>query len=383
MSRDVTSQNAAAAPVSFTLLGTHGAARRGRLHTLHGDVETPVFMPVGTMAAVKGLDAEDMHGLGAQMMLCNAYHLMLRPGDAQVAARGGLHQFMGYKGAVLTDSGGFQVFSLAKTRRVDDHGVTFRSHIDGAAISLTAERLVQVQEHLRPDVAMVLDECPPAQASRDVVVAAMRRTTAWAKRAIAARTCADVGWFGIVQGALHEDLRAEHAAVISEMPFAGVAIGGVSVGEAPADIDRIVRYTAPLLPVHKPRYLMGVGTPEDLVRGVAAGVDMFDCVMPSRNARNGSLFTATGRLSIKNAHCRDSDAPICAACACPVCKRYSRAYLRHLFVARELTYFRLATIHNLAFYLDLMARMRQAIAAGTFDEAKFLEPLTGVAPPQP
>jgi queuine tRNA-ribosyltransferase len=345
------------------------------LHTPHGDVQTPVFMPVGTLAAVKGLDAGDMQTLGARMMLSNAYHLMLRPGDARIAARGGLHRFMDYDGAILTDSGGFQVFSLPELRRVDDRGVTFRSHIDGALIDLTPERLVQVQENLGPDVAMVLDECPPAQAPREVVQAAMRRTTAWAQRALAARKRADVGWFGIVQGALHEDLRAEHAKVIGSMPFDGLAIGGVSVGEAPADIDRIVRHTAPLLPEHKPRYLMGVGTPQDLIRGVAAGVDMFDCVMPSRNARNGTLFTATGRLSIKNAQCRDSDAPICAACQCYVCRRYSRAYLRHLFVAHELTYFRLATLHNLAFYLDLMARMREAIATQSFDPAAFLAPL--------
>lgn len=367
--------------VRFSVQHTQNQARRGCLHTPHGDVQTPVFMPVGTLAAVKGLDALDMQSLGASMMLSNAYHLMLRPGDQAVQARGGLHRFMNYPGAILTDSGGFQVFSLADLRRVTDEGVTFRSHIDGALINLTAERLVQIQENLGPDVAMVLDECPPGQAPRQIVQQAMARTTAWAKRAVAARTRPDMAWFGIVQGALFEDLRQEHAETIASMPFDGLAIGGVSVGEPAEEIDRIVRYTAPLLPKDKPRYLMGVGTPEDLIRGVDSGVDMFDCVMPSRNARNGSLFTSRGRLSIKNAHCRQSDAPIDPECACVVCKNYSRAYLRHLFVAKELTYYRLATLHNLAFYLNLMARMRNAIEENRFDAQAFIQPIDRTAEP--
>ena len=258
-------------------------------------------------------------------------------------------------------------------RKITDDGVAFRSHIDGALINLTPEKLVQTQEELAPDIAMVLDECPPGNAPREVVEAALRRTTRWAERCLAARTRRDVAWFGIVQGALFEDLRARHAEEICAMPFDGFAIGGVSVGEAPADIERIVRTTAPLLPKHQPRYLMGVGTPEDLVRGVAAGVDMFDCVMPSRNARNGSLFTSQGKLSIKNAAWRDSDLPIDPACQCVTCRSYSRAFLRHLFMTRELTYFRLATIHNVAFYLQLMETMRAQLANDTFDPDALLE----------
>jgi queuine tRNA-ribosyltransferase len=367
-------------PLGFELLTSHGAARRGRLRTPHGTVETPVFMPVGTLGAVKSLEARDVHALGAQMILGNAYHLMLRPGAERVARLGGLHAFQGYEGAILTDSGGFQVFSLAGMRKITDHGVTFRSHIDGSLVELTPEKLVQTQELLGPDVAMVLDVCPPAQAPREVVAAALRRTTAWAERCLAARGRHDVGWFGIVQGALFEDMRAAHATELAPLPFDGFAIGGVSVGESPADIDRIVRFTAPLLPTHKPRYLMGVGTPADLVRGVAAGVDMFDCVMPTRNARNGQLFTSHGRINIKNGSMRDSDAPVDARCGCPTCKHYTRAYLRHLFVAGEITYHRLATLHNVTFYLDLMRRMRAAIEAQRFEAAAFLAELEGDGP---
>lgn len=348
------------------------AARRGRVMTAHGPVETPVFMPVGTLGAIKSLDGRDVQALGARIMLSNAYHLMLRPGSDLVARMGGLHEFMNYDGAILTDSGGFQVFSLAGMRKVSDEGVKFRSHIDGALINLTPEKLVQTQEELGPDIAMVLDECPPAKASRPVVQAALRRTTAWAQRCLTARKRDDVNWFGIVQGALFEDMRAAHAAELSQLPFAGFAIGGVSVGEDTADIDRIVKFTAPKLPAHKPRYLMGVGTPQDLVRGVASGVDMFDCVMPSRNARNGQLFTSTGRLNIKHAAWRESHEPLDAACGCYTCKTYTRAYLRHLFVAKELTYHRLATWHNIAFYLDLMTQIRADLERDAFDPQAYL-----------
>lgn len=356
-------------PLRFELRknSTRSNARLGALHTAHAVIPTPVFMPVGTLGAVKALDAQDMHTLGARIMLSNAYHLMLRPTSEIVAKMGGLHRFMGYDGAILTDSGGFQVFSLAKMRQITDNGVTFRSHIDGSLIHLTPEKLVETQENLAPDIAMVLDECPPANAPREVVEGAMRRTTQWAERCVKARTRKDVAWFGIVQGALFEDLRARHAEQLCAMPFDGFAIGGVSVGEAPADIDRIVRTTAPHLPAMQPRYLMGVGTPEDLVRGVAAGVDMFDCVMPSRNARNGQLFTSQGKLSIKNAAWRDSALPIDPACQCSTCRSYSRAFLRHLFVTGELTYFRLATIHNIAFYLQLMETIRAQLASDTFE----------------
>ncbi|MEM6732710.1 MAG: tRNA guanosine(34) transglycosylase Tgt [Myxococcota bacterium] len=351
-------------------------ARRGRLHTLHGTIETPVFMPVGTLASVKTLDERDLDALGAKIILNNAYHLMLRPGDDMVARRGGLHGFSNYSGAILTDSGGFQVFSLEGFRKVTDEGVEFRSHIDGSLHHLTPERLVEVQENLRPDIAMVLDECPPGKADRERVIRATNRTTEWAKRAVAARDRDDVAWFGIVQGGLFEDLRAEHAKVISDLPFDGVAVGGVSVGESPEDIDRIVRVTAPLLPKDRPRYLMGVGTPQDLVRGVASGIDMFDCVMPTRNARNGTLFTWHGKVNIKRAEFREDDRPLDPETPCYVSQTYSRAYLRHLFTAGEPSFLRLATLHNVAFYLSLMQRIRDALDAGRFDAGDFLAALS-------
>lgn len=363
--------------ISFEVAKTQGAARRGRLTTLHGVVETPVFMPVGTLATVKALDFKDLENLGARMILNNAYHLMLRPGSKLVHEMGGLHEFSRYRGAILTDSGGFQVFSLAELRNIDDHGVRFKSHIDGSPIELTPEKLVQVQEELGPDVAMVLDECPPGQASREQVQKAVDRTTAWAKRQIAARRRADVSWFGIVQGGIYADIRARHAEVMGELDFPGFAIGGVSVGEAPEEIAKVVAHTAPLLPANKPRYLMGVGTPADLIRGVASGVDMFDCVMPSRNARNGTLFVPGGKLNIKNAQHQKSEEPLEAGCTCHTCQNFTRAYLRHLFVAQELTFHRLATIHNIAYYLRLMQRIRDALDAGTFDAERMLGEVLG------
>ena len=336
----------------------HTQARRGQLLTRHGMVETPVFMPVGTLGTVKALDARDLSELRASLILANAYHLMLRPGSETVRAFGGLHGFAGQRRAILCDSGGFQVFSLPTLREVTDRGVVFRSHLDGTLYDLTPERLVEVQEDLCPDIAMVLDECPPARSDRDVVQRAMDRTSRWARRCLEARRVTDVAWFGIVQGALFADLRTAHAEEIGEMPFSGVAIGGVSVGEPPAEIERIVAHTAPLLPPNRPRYLMGVGTPQDLVRGVAAGIDMFDCVMPSRNARNGTLFRWGARLNIKNRANRWAEEPIDDRCTCYTCKNVSVAFLRHLFVSRELSYYRLATLHNIAFYLQLMQRMR-------------------------
>jgi queuine tRNA-ribosyltransferase len=361
--------------ISFTLDKTVGRARRGRLTTLHGVVETPVFMPVGTLATVKALDFRDLGDLGARMILNNAYHLMLRPGSKVVRDLGGLHRFSGYMGAILTDSGGFQVFSLAELRDIDDRSVRFKSHIDGSPIDLSPEKLVEVQEDLGPDVAMVLDECPPGQAEREQVQRAVNRTTAWAKRCLDAMKRPEVAWFGIVQGGTYPDLREEHARVMSELPFPGFAIGGVSVGEAPDAIASIVAHTAPLLPSDKPRYLMGVGTPADLVRGVAAGIDMFDCVMPSRNARNGSLFVAGGKVNIKNAMHQKSEQALDPECDCHTCRNFSRAYLRHLFIAGELTFHRLATIHNVAFYLRLMRRMRESLDRGDFEPAAFLAEL--------
>jgi queuine tRNA-ribosyltransferase len=348
-------------------------ARRGVLKTNHGVIQTPVFMPVGTLGSVKSLDARDVQRLGAGICLANAYHLMLRPGAEMVAKLGGLHRFSGYPGAILTDSGGFQVYSLAKLRKINDHGVTFRSHIDGSYHELTPERLVEVQELLGPDIAMVLDECPPGNADRELVERALERTTMWAKRAIEARQKQELAWFGIVQGACFEDLRIQHAKQMRELPFDGFAIGGVSVGEAPEQINSIVELTAPLLPADKPRYLMGVGTPADLIRGVAAGVDMFDCVMPTRNARNGSLFTREGKISIKNAEHKMSLKPVDAQCGCYTCTHVSRAFLRHLFMAKELTYHRLATLHNLTFYMDLMSTVRQRLDEDNFVPAEVLK----------
>ena len=363
-------------PLRFEVLGGDAktAARRGVLHTRHGTIQTPVFMPVGTLASVKSLDPRDLTAMGAGITLANAYHLMLRPGSATVAALGGLHAFSGYDGAILTDSGGFQVYSLNALRKIDDSGVTFRSHVDGTLHALTPERLVAVQEDLGPDIAMVLDECPPGDASRAAVEIAVKRTTAWAARCLAARRRDDVAWFGITQGALFDDLRRRHAEELAAMPFDGFAIGGVSVGEAPEEIERVVALTAPILPADRPRYLMGVGTPADLVRGVAAGVDMFDCVMPTRNARNGYLFTSQGRLAIKNAAHRESREPVDAACACYTCARFTRGFLRHLYVAKEISYHRLATLHNLTFYMGLMQRIRDALDAGTFEPAALIPP---------
>lgn len=365
----------AALSFEVTVRASSGEARRGRLQTGHGTVDTPVFMPVGTLAAVKALDPRDLEVLGARIILNNAYHLMLRPGTELVRAHGGLHRFSGFQGSILTDSGGFQVFSLADLRKVTDDGVEFRSHIDGALVELSPEKLVAVQEALGPDIAMVLDECPPGDAGRKRVEAAVERTTRWARRCLAARERDDVAWFGIVQGGVFDDLRAEHAAELGAMPFDGFAIGGVSVGEEADEIARIVRSTAPRLPQEKPRYLMGVGTPEDLVRGVASGIDMFDCVMPTRNARTGQLFTSRGRIVIKNAAHRESQEPLDPACGCYTCQTFTRAYLRHLYVAGEIGYHRLATLHNVAFYLDLMRNIRSEIERDIFDADRWLAQL--------
>ncbi len=361
-------------PLSFEIYreSSRTKARRGRLRLRHGIVDTPIFMPVGTQAAVKSLDPRDLAEIQARIILSNAYHLMIRPGSKQVAARGGLHRFMRYDGNILTDSGGFQVFSLKELRRLSDDGVEFRSHLDGSLFKMTPESLVEVQEDLGPDIAMMLDECPPAQAPHDEVAIAVERTTRWAKRNVAARRREDMAWFGIVQGGLFEDLRQGHAEAMRELPFDGFAVGGVSVGENTEEITRIVKFTAPLLPRDKPRYLMGVGTPGDLVRGVAAGIDMFDCVMPTRNARNGQLFTSNGRIVIKNAEHRESEQPVDAQCSCYTCRTFSRAYLRHLYTAGEVGYHRLATLHNLSFYLNLMAKIRSELDMDTFDAERML-----------
>ncbi len=360
-------------PPPFRFETTHrdpgSRARRGLLHAPHGTVETPVFMPVGTHGAGRALSPDEILATGTRMILSNTYHLYLRPGATTIAAMGGLHRFMGWSGPILTDSGGFQVFSLAERRRITDEGVEFRSHLDGSSHMLTPETAIAIQRALGSDVAMVLDECSPGTATRDEHIAAMRRTSAWARRcreAFGAESAPGSALFGIIQGGTHADLRREHAEEIVAMEFDGHAVGGVSVGESREEIWGVGELTGALLPPDKPRYMMGLGAPGDLVRLIGHGFDMFDCVMPTRNARNGTLFTRTGMLHIKNeAHARDPR-PIDEECACYACRRFSRAYLRHLFLSAEILGHRLNSIHNVHFYQDLMRGAREAIASGSY-----------------
>ncbi|MFN8062068.1 MAG: tRNA guanosine(34) transglycosylase Tgt [Vicinamibacterales bacterium] len=363
----------------FQVTHRDGAARRGLLSTAHGDVETPVFMTIGTKGAVKGLTSEHLESLGVPIVLANTYHLHLRPGDELIARRGGLHRFMGWSRPILTDSGGYQVFSLGDRRSLDEDGVTFRSHLDGSLHRMTPESVVDIQARLGSDVSMVLDECLAHTVSPGEVEASMRRTLRWAARARErfewARAHGDAvgatnpgqAQFGIVQGGLLRALREESADRTVELGFDAVAIGGLSVGEPVETMYDIVGYTTPRLPAEKPRYLMGSGTPADLVECVARGVDMFDCVLPTRHARNGHLFTSRGRVIIKNAAYAEDDRPLDPACGCPTCRRYSRAYLRHLYVSRELNAAVLNTVHNVHFYLDTMRRIREAIVFGSFE----------------
>jgi len=341
-------------------------ARRGRLRLAHGTVETPAFMPVATHGSVKGLTPPQIRETGAEMILANAYHLWLRPGCEVVETVGGLHRFCGWDGPILTDSGGYQIFSLAALARVTDEGVTFRSHIDGSAHALTVEDAIRAQERLGSDIAMILDECPPGDADRSTVAAATERTARWAARAAAARTRADQAVFGIVQGGVHLDLRAESARSMVGLGFDGYALGGLSVGEPRPDTWRVAAATTPHLPRDQPRYFMGAGTPADLVQLVAAGVDMFDCVLPTRLARNGTLFTSRGPVVIRHARFVADPRPIDEECACETCAHFSRAYLRHLLMAREPLAVTLNTLHNVTYYETLMARMREAIARDAF-----------------
>ena len=351
---------------SFELLAEDGHARAGRLHTPHGVVETPIFMPVGTAGAVKGLTRAQLEEAGAQIVLGNTYHLMLRPGDELVARLGGLHGFTGWQRPFLTDSGGYQVFSLSGLRQLTEEGVRFQSHIDGARHLLSPERSMEVQSRLGADVIMSFDECPPWPAPREAVEAATARTTRWARRSREAHRREDQWLFGIVQGGVHLDLRERSARELQELDFPGYSIGGLSVGEPKPDMLRVLEHLDPLLPREKPRYLMGVGTPEDLLDGVARGVDMFDCVLPTRNGRNGQLFTSRGRLSIRNARFRDDPRPPDPDCGCYTCRTASRAYLRHMHLAGEITAATLLTLHNVAYYLDTMRRIRQSILLGRF-----------------
>jgi len=355
--------------LSFDLLKTdpESAARRGRLTLPHGVVETPIFMPVGTAASVKAIAPDDLERIGAQIILSNTYHLFLRPGHELIQRHGGLHGFMSWDKPVLTDSGGFQVYSLAEARKISEEGVVFRSHLDGSKKLLTPEISIQVQEALGADIIMAFDECPPAGSERRYFEDSLARTTRWAQR------CKDT-WnaegksslFGIVQGGLHPDLRKRHAEEIQAIDFPGYALGGYSVGEAIPDMYESVSLAAPHLPADKPRYLMGVGTPEDLVTCVGLGIDMFDCVLPTRTARNARLYTSEGIINIKNARYADDPAPLDPACGCYTCQTFSRAYLRHLYAAQELLAYRLNSLHNLHFFLDLMARARLAIEEGRY-----------------
>jgi len=349
----------------FSLLGVDGAARRGRITTARGTVETPAFMPVGTQGAVKAVTPEELAVCGAEMILANTYHLYLRPGHELVRELGGLHRFMGWEGPILTDSGGFQIFSLAALRRIDDEGVRFRSHVDGSLHLLTPETSMEIQAALGSDVAMVLDECPALPAPRETLERAVCRTTDWARRCREAYRGPGVA-FGIVQGGPFEDLREQSARALLELDFPGYAIGGVSVGEPQELIPVTVRRTAEQLPADRPRYLMGVGTPRDIVDAVAVGIDLFDCVMPTRNARNGTLFTSRGKVRIKRSQYQRDPRPLDPDCPCEACRRYSRAYLRHLFVSGEILASRLNTIHNLTHYQMLMREIRAAVADRSF-----------------
>ena len=356
--------------VTYELLATDGAARRGRLHTPHGSVELPTFMPVGTVGSVKGIDCERLAETGAQMVLGNTYHLALRPGKEIVAELGGLHTLSGWSGPMLTDSGGFQVFSLADKRKIDERGAKFQSHIDGRMIDLTPEHSVQIQEALGADVAMVLDEVIALPAERDEVQRAMHRSLRWAERCVEAATRSDQSLFGIIQGGLDQELRVESAEALAQLDMAGYAIGGLSVGEPPEEMYKTISATTPSMPKDKPRYLMGVGTPRDLLEAVERGVDMFDCVMPTRNGRNALAFTDEGPLRLRNAcHTRDQE-PLQADCPCICCRRYSRGYLRHLFMADEMLGPILLSIHNLTYYQRLMAGARKAIEDQEFARYK-------------
>ncbi|ADI85370.2 tRNA guanosine(34) transglycosylase Tgt [Geobacter sulfurreducens] len=355
------------AAIQFRLLKQDGAARLGSLTTPHGLIETPIFMPVGTQATVKAMTPEELDAIGARIILANTYHLYIRPGHELIRRMGGLHRFMHWDRPILTDSGGFQVFSLNELRKISEEGVRFQSHLDGSYHIIRPEDAVAIQEALGSDIAMCFDECTPYPATHDYARRSMELTTRWARRCKDARRRGDQALFGIVQGGMYRDLREQSAAELVEIGFDGYAVGGLSVGEEKEHMYGVMEWTAPLLPVDQPRYVMGIGTPEDLVEAVWRGFDMFDCVMPTRNARNGMLFTSFGRLNIKGAAYAEDQGPVDPACGCYVCRNYSRAYLRHLYRSGEILASRLNTYHNLAYYLDLMAQIRTAIAEERFD----------------
>lgn len=354
--------------MNFELFATDGAARRGRLALAHGTVDTPAFMPVGTYGSVKAMAPSELRDIGAHICLGNTFHLWLRPGLEVIAAHGGLHRFMSWPGPILTDSGGFQVFSLGALRKISEEGVKFQSPINGDRLFLTPEESMRIQHVLNSDIVMIFDECTPYPATERQAADSMRLSLRWARRSRDEHDKLGNGnaLFGIVQGGMYEALRDESLAGLTDIGFDGYAIGGLSVGEPKEDMERILAHTAPRLPTHKPRYLMGVGTPEDLVRSVAAGIDMFDCVMPTRNARNGWLFTRFGDIKIKNARYKMDMRPLDDTCACYTCRNFTRSYLHHLFRTQEILGARLNTLHNLHYYQALMRAMRKAIDTGSF-----------------
>lgn len=351
---------------TYTLAGQQGSARAGIFHTPHGDILTPVFAPVGTQATVKAVTPAQLEEIGASLVLSNTYHLYLRPGADLVAEMGGLHQFMQWPHPMLTDSGGYQVFSLAEMRKIDEDGVTFKSHIDGSMHRLTPEKSIEIQEKLGADIIMAFDECAPPY-DREYNERAMQRTHAWAKRCLAARSRPDQALFGIVQGGVFPDLRRSSAEFIASLDFPGHAIGGLSVGETKPEMHEMIEVVNAVLPADKPRYLMGVGSPEDLINGIQRGIDIFDCVLPTRLARHQAAMTRTGRLNLMNAvHARDPR-PIVEGCGCYACRRFTRAYLRHLIIAKEMLASTLISIHNIYTLLQIVKDARQAILDGTFD----------------
>ncbi|MCX7192485.1 MAG: tRNA guanosine(34) transglycosylase Tgt [Proteobacteria bacterium] len=352
--------------MKFDLYKTSGLARRGQLTLAHGTVQTPAFMPVGTYGTVKAMSPLELREIGAHIVLGNTFHLWLRPGLEVIAAHGGLHGFMGWDGPILTDSGGFQVFSLGALRKITEEGVKFQSPVNGDKLFLTPEESMRIQRVLNSDIAMIFDECTPYPATEREAADSMRLSLRWAARSKAAHQGNPNALFGIVQGGMYESLRDESLAELTRIGFDGYAIGGLSVGEPKEDMRRILEHTAPKLPQNKPRYLMGVGTPEDLVASVAQGIDMFDCVMPTRNARNGMLFTQNGDIKIKNAQYRLDTRPLDEECGCYTCQNFSRAYLHHLYRLKEILSARLNTIHNLHYYQQLMSEIRQAIEADAF-----------------
>lgn len=353
--------------MQFELLKQDGAARRGRLRFARGTVETPTFMPVGTYGTVKAMTSEELRGLGAEIILGNTFHLMLRPGTDIIRLHGDLHGFMHWDGPILTDSGGFQVFSLGELRKISEQGVRFQSPVNGDKVFLGPEESMAVQRALGSDIVMIFDECTPYPADEHQARASMELSLRWAARSKVAHGDNPSALFGIVQGGMHEHLRRESLAGLCEIGFDGYAIGGLSVGEPKEDMLRILDHLAPAMPQDRPRYLMGVGTPEDLVEAVRRGIDMFDCVLPTRNARNGHLFVSTGEIRIRNARYRDDPRPLDEQCGCYTCRHYSRAYLRHLDQCNEILGARLNTLHNLYYYQSLMSALRAAIAAGELD----------------